>query len=140
VAVLIYGPIGWQAWQETHKAKRQRGWIEQSFQQLQAQPPPSLILLRPTNRFYWITGEYLIFSNGWAAYKMHSVHANDGMDDLGLMRSSSGNFYFSHFHFCGGFNSDFRDLQNLAEKGCPRDVQDFLKNYATSWVPFSGKQ
>jgi hypothetical protein len=138
VAALVYGPPAVQTWQQSARAKKEREWTQKTVQQLQQASSPSPDVGRGTNGPYWITEDYLIFSNGWAAYKIHSIHANDGMGDIALLRGSDGVLYWSQFHFCGGIISDFRDSLNLRESGRPENLKDFLEKYATSWRPLSG--
>ncbi|HWI57304.1 MAG TPA: hypothetical protein VNZ22_08760 [Bacillota bacterium] len=138
VAALFYGPPVLEKWRLSTREKKEQEWIQKAVRQLEQAPSPSRELGRGTDSLAWITSNYLIFSNGWAAYKMHSFHANDGMGDIALLRGPDGVLYSSRFHFCGGIISDFRDPANTAEKSRPKDLKDFLQNYATSWRPFSG--
>ena len=44
---------------------------------------------------------YLKFADGsWVLLTSHSVHADDGLDDITLIRTSSGEYYFNRGHCC----------------------------------------
>ena len=74
---------------------------------------------------HWATPDYLVFSNGWAAYAMHSWHDNDGMDDIALLRTSDGPFYLSKHHLCCGITSDL--LMPGGDNPQPADARDFIE-------------
>lgn len=139
VAGLIYGPLAWRERQEVARAKREHDWTQAAFAALQHVHPPPAERLQSAENAQWLGSDYLVFSNGWAAYKLHSWHANDGMGDIALMKTSDGPVYFSDFHFCGGITTDMELQPNGEIKTRPRDAKDFLKHYANrqSWRNFS---
>jgi hypothetical protein len=94
----------------------QRAWIQNAVAELaQVSPPPTNPNIATA---WWIapgfqlvtnrdpippskTG-YLLFSNGWAVYKIHTVHQRGKIDDTAVLRDSVGNLYVGRRHLCGG--------------------------------------
>ena len=74
---------------------------------------------------------YLVFSNGWAAYQLHTMHGCDGGGDVALLRTSDGSLYMSHMHFCAGIAEEIQsspDTNTLR----PADISDFLIHHAVA--------
>ena len=138
IAALVYGPPALQRRREAITAEKEREWTQRAAQELGETPPPPAELGLGTNNLAWITQGYLVFSNGWAAFKMHSLHSEDGMRDMALLRGADGALYYSHFHFCCGMTDDFKDPMQSPNIPRPKDLKEFLEKYATSWRPYSG--
>lgn len=112
------------------RVRRSEAWIQSAFDELQKTPPP-----KGGPGFgkdylpVWTSDSYLIFTNGWAAYKYHSFHANDGLYDFTVMRLSDGRFFISKRHFCTGMINEMagRATNDLTQ---PLDANEFLNTYA----------
>jgi hypothetical protein len=57
---------------------------------------------------------------------MHSLHDNDGMDDIALLRTSDGPLYLSRCHLCCGITSEL--LTPEGELPQPADARDFVEH------------
>lgn len=122
----------------------QRQWMLAAVQELSQVPPPSLELKpsksRPWESTWWGRPNYLVFSNGWAAYKIHTIHDNPKVGDIAVLRTSGGAFYYSSEHYCVGI-CEWMEPQPRVEEGCPApsDSNDFLEHYGKwqHWKPFA---
>lgn len=143
------------------RVQDQRAWIQNAVAELAQVPPP------PTNQnpatTWWIapgfqmvtnrnsippgkTG-YLLFSNGWAAYKIHTGHQRGGIDDTAVLRDSEGDLYVGRRHLCAGITewmspnplSDF--FFSEVQPARPVDMEDFLATYGKlqGWTMFGGE-
>jgi len=70
--------------------------------------------------------DYFLFTNGWATYDLHSVHAMDGLGDLAMLRLSDGRLYFSKLHYCMGI-TDMMQPSGPEQSTQPANADDFLK-------------
>src|SRR5262245_23922968 len=90
---------GSNTWRKDRQFKREHSWIQQAMRELQFVGPPPAEAVRAATSGRWETEVYLIFTNSWAAFKHHSWHCDDGMDDMTVLRVPRGSFYLSHCHF-----------------------------------------
>jgi hypothetical protein len=130
--IALFAPSALMKRREALRQKKEHDWMQTAIHQLSRTPPPSPDLGWGTNTLDWITPDYLVFSNGWAVYKMHWFHENDGMRDMAFLRGPDGALYFTRRHFCGG------GLEPGKNKVRPRDLKEFLEKYDTSWRPYPG--
>jgi hypothetical protein len=78
----------------------------------------------------WILPDYLIFSNGWAAYRIHTIHDGKDVGDTTVLRTSDGNYYLSHLHFCVGIIEDMEASLSLNKSSPPpADAKDFIEHF-----------
>ena len=115
-------------WREAAQIRSELEWIKKATRQLETVGPPPIEIIQGAVTGRWATPDYLIFSNGWAAYAMHSLHDNDGMDDIALLRTSDGPFYLSRCHLCCGITSEL--LTPEGELPQPADASDFIERKA----------
>jgi hypothetical protein len=84
---------------------------------------------------------FLIFSNGWAAYKIHTIHDGEDIGDTTVLRTSEGALYLSHTHFCTGITEMMRPRPHSEDSpASPSDAKDFFEGYGKwqGWNLFSG--
>jgi hypothetical protein len=112
-------------------------WIQQAVGELR-QLEPSAEAIKAAMAGQWDSGDYLIFSNGWARYQYHSAHCDDGMDDITVLHVPGGAYYLSKTHFCDGIRAETSRVSD-GEKSQPADVNDFFSNRAAKqdWNLFS---
>jgi hypothetical protein len=118
----------------------QREWICEAVQQLaQASPPPA----EPEHNegdAWWKLPGYLLFSNGWATYKINTFHDGNKVGDAAVLRTSDGVFYLTHTHFCTGILELMQPFPGAEESNPrPADATDFFQNYGRlqGWNLFS---
>lgn len=140
IQIVVAAAVAWflffglPAIRDRHAFNRGCDWIIQAEAELRAAtnaPPVSTNAAAPE----WITGTHVVFSNGWAAYRVHSVHDSDGLADMALLRGSDGRLFFSTKHFCSGNISMELTDSNLP---APADLEEFLRKRAArqEWQPF----
>jgi hypothetical protein len=104
-----------------HADKRaQAVWLWEEVQHLQNLGAPSLASATNRESGFWAKDGFLIFSNDWAAFSCHTFHDSEDIGDVALIRTSTGVFYVSYYHFCCGestFDSEDR----------PKDFLQFLE-------------
>jgi len=131
--------------QLSFRIKAQHEWIQKAVQELdRAMPATSL---QDTNAdFAWWNiprqnsnaiisrrePRCLVFSNGWAAYCLHTIHDDPAVGDTSVLRTSDGDYYLSGCHFCLGLPIMYQVPQ-------PANVQEFLAQYgqAQGWTLFA---
>jgi len=96
ITVLISVAI-WRPW-DTARAD----WLRAAIQEVRAYGPPSAADLEVAARNTWRTSKYLVFSNGWAAFKMHSMHSPGPVGDAAVLVTSNGESFRSFQHLCKG--------------------------------------
>jgi hypothetical protein len=116
-------------------AQRQWQWILQAVQDLSQAAPPSLPPASGTNtsreNSWWGHPNYLIFSNGWAAYRINSIHDGPDVGDIAVLRTSEGAFYYSNQHYCAGITESMDPMPGAKEEiAAPSDLKDFLEHDA----------
>jgi len=133
----------WLHW-DRFSAVAQRQWILQAVQELSQMLPPSPALERNTDKSgsytWWSRPDYLIFSNGWAAYKIHTVHDGEKVGDIAVLRASDGALYYSNEHYCVGITEWMEPHPSLeAQSPAPSDLRDFLAHYGErqDWKSFA---
>ena len=129
LAVFLLGKTALRKWQEREsvRVEKERGWIRQAVQRLEQAGPPPKDLGQSPPYAPWVVPGYFVFSNGWAAYDLHSFHASDGMGDIALLRLSDGRLYTSKMHFCGGI-TDMMQPSGSEQLPRPADAKDFFEN------------
>ena len=137
VAGVLVGRSPLRAWRQSAQIKSEVEWIQKAARQLEQVSKPPIEVTQGALTGRWVTGDWLIFSNGWAGYTMHSVHENDGMDDMALLRTSEGSFYLRRWHLCCGIASDL--LPPGGEAPPPADAEEFIEHRARlqEWTLFS---
>lgn len=113
-------------------AKTRAQWLQQATQQLGKLGPPSPDL-KPVEH-PWISRDYMLFSNDWASYAVHTAHASPTIGDVALLRTPDGSFYISDHHFCMGMHGDY----GAPDQPRPTDFTHFLKLYGSShrWMKY----
>ncbi len=141
LAVLLILPLLHQG---SYRVNAERQWILQTVQELLQTAPPSFPPSSGTNTSrkdpWWAHPNYLIFSNGWAAYKIHTIHDSDDVGDITVLRSSGGAFYCSREHYCVGITEWMEPSPHADEQiAAPSDLADFLQHYgrAQRWNAFA---
>ena len=126
--ILIFGQRPLSKWRERDsvKVQRQREWICQRIAELRQIGPPSDDSEQRASYSPWITPRYLIFSNSWAAYRIHTSHSSRLIGEVALLRTSDGRIYSSKLHYCVGI-ADWM-LRSEGEIPCPADADDFFGN------------
>jgi len=114
-----------RTWQEHRQARKERHWILKTAGELEQSASPSVEVKGDVDHHQWIVSDYLLFSNGWAAYKIHTTHQGDPIGDIALLRTSSGEYYSSKLHYCTGLRNMMRDK----DPQWPEDANDFLDYY-----------
>ncbi|HWI59239.1 MAG TPA: hypothetical protein VNZ22_18575 [Bacillota bacterium] len=128
MAAFVFTVLARQRQQEASRIQKGHQWIREAVQQLgKAGPPPPALRSGPGSLDGAVPG-YLVFSNGWAAFRMHSVHDPDGMDDMAVLRFSDGSFHFSKLHFCGAIFAMQHPPDGTGPQ--PADASDFLQRAA----------
>jgi hypothetical protein len=137
LAGLLMGRSPWRRWRESVQIKSEVEWIQKATRQLQQVGTPPIEVIQGAVTGRWATEKWLIFTNGWAGYAMHSWHENDGMDDIALLRTSEGSFYLSRCHLCCGITSELRPSDGETTR--PADAKDFIERRARrqEWTLFS---
>lgn len=158
VAVIAFGPLKFKTWRQTRQIRREVTWIHEAVRQIQKSPSPALELIQTASTGRWETarsqpGGFLIFSNDWAPCKTHSVHNDDSMDDIAILKTPNDGFYLSGYHMCMGIQAatatkrdKIRDDTDSEESvyaardhSQPANSKDFLENGARwqGWYQFS---
>jgi hypothetical protein len=143
------------------RVQDQRAWIQNAVAELAHVPPPptsqnpaTTCWIAPgfqtvTNRNAFPPSKtgYLLFSNGWAAYKIHTSHQRGRIDDTAVLRDSEGNLYVGRRHLCGGITEwmapnpllGFFGLEIQPDR--PVDMENFLATYGRlqGWTLFGGE-
>jgi hypothetical protein len=101
--------IGWYANAHWFRTRARRAWLVREEteirRQLQAgRPNPT----RP-GAGNWLSDNFILFENGWAAYRLHSFHSDpdggdswSGLGDITVLIDGQGQATYSRFHFCDG--------------------------------------
>ena len=107
----------------------QRRWIQQTVQELAQKASPPFGLKQcagdSSENTWWRLPGYLIFSNGWAAYKINTIHNSSKVGDVAVLKTSDGAYYYCHSHFCTGI-SEWMDTGPYSIGPAPADAKDFL--------------
>jgi hypothetical protein len=96
ISVLITVAI-WRPW-DTARAD----WLRTAQQEVQAYGAPSPADFEAAARGEWATKKHLVFSNGWAAFKMHSIHSPGPVGDVAVLLTSDGDICCTFVHLCKG--------------------------------------
>lgn len=114
----------------------QRQWLLRAAQELtQAAPPaPALPSTPGTNNLgrppWQSLPNYLVFSNGWVGYRINTIHDDEAIGDIAVLRSSDGALYYSTQHYCVGITEwmepEFTGEVNPAP---PSNLRDYLAHY-----------
>jgi hypothetical protein len=102
LAVLFVAFSLRRQWLETTVIKQECEWVWLNARQLAEAGPPSAELQNGAITGRWVQQGYLLFSNGWAGYRIHTTHACDGLGNMALVRTPDGVLYLSKLHYCGG--------------------------------------
>jgi len=71
-----------------------------------------------------------MFSNGWAAYKIHTSHQGEEIGDTTVLRTSEGALYVSHAHFCTGITEWMQPRPNPDDPHPPPSgAKEFFQHY-----------
>ena len=124
--VLIALP---RIFEKSFSVNSQRDWIRNAMEELAKAGPPPSDTNHSAYRIPWILPNYLIFSNGWATYKIHTIHKGEDVGDTTVLRTSEGAFYLCHTHFCTGITK-LMHPSPFDEQPCaqPLDAKDFFEN------------
>lgn len=115
-------------WQESVRIHKTNEWIRNTIQELAQTGPPSDDPGKTAPRHSWITRDYLIFSNGWAAFKIHTTHQRDGIGNIAILRLADNRYYSSKLHYCSGLGSSLTLPHPDGISPRPADAPDFLDN------------
>lgn len=128
ILVLAQHPLLKWRERDSVKVQKQREWICRTVARLRKAEPPAADLAQSSSETPWITSGYLIFSNGWAAYKVHTHHDDRLIGDIALLRLADGRIYSSRHHYC----SSIRRLMTRVDGNPPQphDFEDFFNNRA----------
>ncbi len=96
-------------------------WLQNAINAAQACSPPSSSDLEAASQRNWTTDKYLIFSNGWAAFTMHTAHRPGERWDAAVLMTSDGRLFRSFEHMCKGIG--------WRVESCPSDFDAYLKSY-----------
>jgi hypothetical protein len=125
-------------------------WLEEKHAQLSTVADPSSIRKvslahsdKPNKDGYFSLypkSGYLEFADGnWVLLTSHSVHAEDGLPDISLIRTSTGEYYTNRGHCCLPIL--------LFSKSVVGSLEDFLKTTgkgakaeATPWIKYNREQ
>jgi hypothetical protein len=110
--------------------ERQREWIWDAAQELTQATPPAPSTDRDGRGPSWIVPGFLTFSNGWAAYKVHTLHDGEDIGDTTVLRTSDGALYLSKTHFCTGIRDLMLPRDDPGHTPRPADMKDFIERYA----------
>jgi hypothetical protein len=124
------------------RVKAQHEWIQKTMQELALEAPPSIGQNGQNDVVWWNSPGYLLFSNGWAAYRLHTIHDGEDVGDTSVLRTSDGNFYLSEAHFCVGIGELLSsELDRDPNSPRPTDVHDFLAHYGNfqGWALLGSK-
>jgi len=102
LVVIFAGPSFRRKLRSRTDMRREREWIWLKARELVEAGPPSAELQYGANTGRWVQQGYLLFSNGWAGYQIHTSHACDRMGNMALLRTDDGILYLSKLHYCGG--------------------------------------
>jgi len=124
------------------RLQAQQDWIQKSVQELAMAVPPPVAPIRKPDDTWWNTPGYLLFSNGWAAYTLHTIHNGEAVGDTSVLRTSDGDFYLSETHFCVGIG-ELLSSESDRDPNSPRpaDAQDFFEHYGNfqGWAMLASK-
>ena len=129
LAVALPVGLAIARWRESVRIHKTNEWIRNTIQELAKTGPPSDDPGKTMPSPSWITRDHLIFSNGWAAYKIHTVHHGKEVGDIAILRLADNRYYSSKLHYCSGGLSSLlprSDPDGIAPR--PADAQDFLDN------------
>jgi hypothetical protein len=119
-AVAILASIAvWQPW-----GTARADWIRGAQQEVRAYGPPSAADFEAAASGEWATRKHLVFSNGWAAFKMHSIHDlhdPNTVGDAAVLLTSEGEMFrtFSHLRGIPEWHLPYR----------PSSWEDYLRSY-----------
>lgn len=121
---IIVAPV---MFNDSFNVNRQRQWIQNAVAEMANLPMPTLNTNLIGHEVAWILPQALVFSNGWAAYKTHTIHEGNDVGDVAVLRTSDGLFYVSHTHFCAGITG-LMEPSPYDEEPCaqPADAGNFL--------------
>jgi hypothetical protein len=158
VGVGAFGALKFKTWRQSRQITREIAWIHEAVRQIQKSPGPAPELIQTAVTGRWETARsrtegYLIFSNDWAACRTHSVHADDSMDDIAILKAPNGGFYLSGYHMCMGIEAatvtkrdkipddtgSGESVYGFRDHSQPANAKDFLENGAKwqGWYQFS---
>lgn len=138
LALVVLPP--WFA-RNPYRPAMQKQWISDTIRELEQAKPLSLSFTNRDGEVIWTTengrsprSRFILFTNGWAAYQIHSMHWKGGFATA-MLRTSDGAYYINQLHF----NNIFAWIKGPIFEAPPGDFQDFLENYgyAQDWVPIS---
>jgi hypothetical protein len=130
LATLVLAAYAFGSWRSRKQLQARRAWISTTAQQL-AHAPPGINEVDPrVPQTKWVFPNFLIFSNSWAGYRIHTIHDGDEIGDITLLRTSGGALYMSETHFCTGITEMMRPRPDLeGSMPAPSDEKDFLESY-----------
>jgi hypothetical protein len=132
------------------KKKTVDGWLEEKYAQLAAVEDPSSIRKveleqseEPNKdgyfRMYPKKG-YLKFADGsWVLLTSHSAHAEDGLPDISLIRTSTGEYYSNRGHCCLPILL-FSKTRVVSLEGFLKTTGKGAKAKLTSWNKYNREQ
>ena len=122
-------------WRESVQIQKSNEWIRNTIQELAKTGPPSDDAGVSIPSSFWITRDFLIFSNGWAAFKIHNIHSGDGVGDIVILRLAENSYYSSKL--AHGLRSLLPRPDGISPR--PADALDFLDNIGKrqQWNLFS---
>lgn len=127
LVIIMIGPWVRRNLRNRTDIKREREWIWVKARQLAEAGPPSAELQNGAITGRWVQQDYLLFSNGWAGYRIHTSHACDGLGNMALLRTKDGTLYLSKLHFCVGIADWMVPATNDPPR--PADATEFLAVY-----------
>ena len=123
-----------------HLSRAREEWTKMAVGQLRQLGPPPPAVLTAARTGTWAVASYLVFSNDWAAFTNHSLHAPDELGEIALLRTSDGRIYRTKHHFCNDINEFMIEAEQLHHNLQPSDLQQFFSVYGTNknWQPLAG--
>lgn len=124
LAILFAGSSLRRQWYQSTVIKQEREWVWLNARQLAEAGQPSAELQNGAIPGRWIQRDYLLFSNGWAGYRIHTTHAEDGLGNMALLRTDDGALYLSKLHYCVGIGEWM--VPTISELPQPASAGEFL--------------
>jgi len=126
------------------------GWLEEKHAQLAAVEDPSSIRKvdldqsneadRDGHFSMYPKNGYLEFADGsWVLLTSHSVHADDGLPDISLIRTSTGEYYTNRGHSCLPILL-FSKLRVISLEGFLKTTGKGAKAEPTPWNKYKREQ